>query len=93
MMENKELVNIYEQALRDWEDLQEKFSSIECKTIENIKVVFADQCKEQGLFLTIKHGCVEAYLSDCKLEEPFTIKTKDCVQPYVYAKDIKKRIE
>ena len=92
-MENKELMDIYKQALRDWNELQKIFTGIEDKTIENIKAVFADHCEERGLFFTIKHGSVEAYLSDCKLEEPFTIKIKDDVQPYVCVEDVKKRIE
>ncbi len=92
-MENKQLIRIYEQALEDWNVLQEKFNGIDDKSINNIKRVFADHCEERGLFFAIKHGSVEAYLSDCKLEEPFTIKIKDDVQPYVYVEEIKKRIE
>lgn len=92
-MTNKELMNIYKQALNDWKDLQVKFNKIEDKTIENIKKEFADQCEEQGLFFTINHGCIEAYLSDYKLEEQFTIKYKEYVQPYVTFENINKRIE
>lgn len=92
-MTNDELIRIYEQALEDWEDLQEKFDSIEDKTIENINIVFADQCEEQAVFFTIKHGCIESYVSNGSLEEPFSIIFKDRVQPYIYVDDIKKRIE
>lgn len=92
-MTNNELINIYKKALEDFKELKDKFNNIDDKKIENIKKEFADQCEDKSLFFIIKHGCIEAYLSNGTLEEPFTIKYKDYVQPYVTVEDIKKRIE
>ena len=92
-MTNDELIRIYDQALKDWNVMQDNFNNIEDRTIENIKKEFADQCEQQGLFLIVRQGYIEAYLSKGVLEEPFTIRYKDYVQPYVYVEDIKKRIE
>ena len=94
-MNNNELIAIYESALNDWNIVINKFNSLEDKSIENIKKVFADQIECNQIFLIIVQGVIKVYLqgndfSSYVISENFTIETDEFVSPFVTYDDIEK---
>lgn len=87
-------IELYKQALKDWKILTNKFSSIEDKSIENIKTSFANQIEYNQVFFIIKQGIVKVYLQtdncgNSYLQDTFVIETDKFIKAFVSADDIK----
>ena len=90
-------IEIYKQALKDWRILTNKFNSLEDKSIENIKRIFADQIEFNQIFFIINQGIVKVYLQtddcgNCNLKEPFTIETDKFIKAFISVGDIEKEL-
>ena len=89
---------VLKRALDDWERLMDKYNSIEDKSIDNLKRVFADQSDNSPVFYEIQEGIIRAFLSSDdgiigEIKEPFVIVIDDEYYEYVYSKDIIKKLE
>lgn len=86
-------IEIYKQALKDWNILTNKFNELKDKSIESIKKSFANQVECNQVVFIIKQGIVKAYLQtdECGnnyLTDTFIIETDNFIKPFISLENI-----
>lgn len=90
-------IEIYRQAIKDWNILIEKYNSIEDKSIENLKYVFRNQSQDNGFFYEISQGVIKAFLisegENSVIKEPFIIDTGNFFRSNVFLDELIEEIK